>query len=99
MRRTTVYLDTETDLLLKREALRRKRPVAELIREALDGYARKSGARLPPGVGAFDKNPFFPGGVSGRSFRTEAKRPPVRQRIDGLQVHRVRWRPPSPGPS
>jgi predicted transcriptional regulator len=54
MRRTTVYLDTETDLLLKRQAMRRKRPVAELIREALDGYVQKAEARLPPGIGAFD---------------------------------------------
>jgi ribbon-helix-helix CopG family protein len=54
MRRTTVYLETETDLLLKQEAMRRKQPVAELIREALDGYVHRSGTRLPPGVGAFD---------------------------------------------
>lgn len=54
MRRTTVYLETETDLFLKREAMRRKQPVAELIREALHGYAHRAGARLPPGIGAFD---------------------------------------------
>jgi hypothetical protein len=54
MRRTTVYLETETDLLLKREAMRRKKPVAELIREALDGYLNRSRTRLPPGIGAFD---------------------------------------------
>ena len=54
MRRTTVYLESETDLLLKREASRRKRPVAELIREALDGYVQRSRNRLPPGIGAFD---------------------------------------------
>ena len=54
MRRTTVYLDTETDLLLKREATRRKRPVAQLIREALDGYVHRTRNRLPPGIGAFD---------------------------------------------
>jgi len=54
MRRTTIYLETETDLLLKQEAIRRKRPVAELIREALDGYVHRTRSRLPPGVGAFD---------------------------------------------
>jgi ribbon-helix-helix CopG family protein len=54
MRRTTVYLETETDLLLKREAMRRRRPVAELIREALNGYVHRAGGRLPPGIGAFD---------------------------------------------
>ena len=40
-------------MLLKGEAMRRKRPVAELIREALDAYVRRTGARLPPGIGAF----------------------------------------------
>lgn len=53
MRRTTVYLEPETDVLLKGEALRRKKPVAELIREALDTYVRRTGARLPPGIGEF----------------------------------------------
>ncbi len=54
MRRRTVYLEPETDLLLKLEAMRRKQPVAELIRETLAGYVRRTGSRLPPGVGAFD---------------------------------------------
>jgi hypothetical protein len=54
MRRTTVYLEPETDVLLKLEAMRRKRPVAELIREALDSYVRRTGARLPPGIAGFD---------------------------------------------
>jgi hypothetical protein len=54
MRRTTVYLEAETDLLLKQEAMRRKQPVAELIREALDGYVHRARSRLPPGIGAFD---------------------------------------------
>jgi hypothetical protein len=53
MRRTTVYLEPETDVLLKGEAMRRKKPVAELIREALDTYVRRTGARLPPGIGDF----------------------------------------------
>ncbi len=53
MRRTTVYLAPETDLFLKLEAMRRKRPVAELIREALDGYARRTNIEPPPGIGAF----------------------------------------------
>ena len=53
MRRTTVYLEGETDVLLKMEARRRKQPVAELIREALDRYVHRTGAALPPGIGAF----------------------------------------------
>jgi hypothetical protein len=48
-----VYLEPETDVLLKGEAMRRKKPVAELIREALDAYVRRTGARLPPGIGDF----------------------------------------------
>ena len=54
MKRTTVYLESETDLLLKREAARRRRPVAELVREALDGYVHRSRSRMPPGIGGFD---------------------------------------------
>ena len=54
MRRTTVYLEPETDVLLKLEAMRRKRPVAELIREALDTYVHRARARMPPGIGAYD---------------------------------------------
>ena len=54
MRRTTVYLESETDLLLKQAAARRRQPVAELIREALDEYVKRGKTRLPRGVAAFD---------------------------------------------
>ncbi len=49
-----MYLKPETDVLLKLEAMRRKQPVAELIREALDNYVRRTRARLPPGIAGFD---------------------------------------------
>jgi hypothetical protein len=55
MKRTTIYIEPDTDVLLKLESMRRKRPVAEIIREAIEAYVskRRSG-KLPPGIGAFD---------------------------------------------
>ncbi|WP_276957842.1 CopG family transcriptional regulator [Allomeiothermus silvanus] len=35
MKRTTIYLDPELELLLKLEARRRKQPMSEVIREVL----------------------------------------------------------------
>lgn len=54
MKRTTIYLDPELEVLLKLEATRRNQPMADLIREALRAHLadRQSGA--PPGAGAFD---------------------------------------------
>ena len=54
MRRTTIYLDPETEVLLKLEAIRRKEPMAELIREALRAFLRGTPSALPPGGGDFD---------------------------------------------
>jgi hypothetical protein len=53
MKRTTIYLDPELDLLLKTEVLRRKRPMAELIRDALLAYLGREPGAGPPGAGAF----------------------------------------------
>lgn len=53
MKRTTVYLDPDLEVLLKLEATRRKRPMAELLRDALRAYLTRSPRRLPPGVGEF----------------------------------------------
>jgi hypothetical protein len=53
MRRTTIYLEPELELLLKRETQRQKRPMAELIREAVRQYLGESPKRRPPGAGAF----------------------------------------------
>ena len=53
MRRTTIYLEPELDLRLKREMRRQKRPVAELIRDAVRQYLGEAPARRPPGAGAF----------------------------------------------
>jgi len=36
LRRTTIYLDAELEVLLKLEMLRQKRPMADIVREAVD---------------------------------------------------------------
>ncbi len=53
MKRTTVYLDSETEVLLKLQAAKRKRPAADLIREAVRSYFASEVEELP-GIGAFD---------------------------------------------
>lgn len=54
MKRTTIYLDSELELELKAEAERRRRPMAELVREAVRAYLAGDEAAEPPGIGAFD---------------------------------------------
>ena len=54
MKRTTIYLDRDLEVLLKLEAMRRKQPMAELLREALRSYLRQVPRKAPPGAGAFD---------------------------------------------
>ena len=51
MKRTTIYLDAELEALLKAETLRRKRPMADLVREAVREYVART-ASAPPGAGA-----------------------------------------------
>jgi hypothetical protein len=53
MKRTTIYLEPELEVLLKLEVLRQKRPMAELVREALHAYVVREPKRVPPGAGAF----------------------------------------------
>jgi hypothetical protein len=53
MKRTTIYLEPELEVLLKLETQRRKKPMAELIREALRSYLRQQPGKPPPGGGAF----------------------------------------------
>lgn len=53
MKRTTIYLDAELEVLLKRESLRRGKPAAELIRDAVRTYLTERPAQLPAGAGAF----------------------------------------------
>ena len=54
MKRTTVYLDPDIEVLLKLEAMRRKEPMSEVIREALRSHLGRQPAKAPPGAGAFD---------------------------------------------
>lgn len=53
MKRTTIYLDPELEVLLKLEMLRQKRPMAELVREAVQAYVTRVPSRTPPGAGAY----------------------------------------------
>ena len=53
MKRTTIYLEPDLELPLKREARRQKRPMADLVRDALRRYLGESPCRRPPGAGAF----------------------------------------------
>ena len=53
MKRTTIYLEPELELLLKTEMRRRKQPMAELIRDALRAYLGRGSSKAPPGAGAF----------------------------------------------
>ena len=47
MKRTTIYLDSGLELRLKAEGLRRKQPMAELVREAVEVYLTREPDRRP----------------------------------------------------
>jgi hypothetical protein len=53
MKRTTIYLDSALELRLKMEGRRRKQPMAEIVREAVEAYLAGGPAEGPPGAGAF----------------------------------------------
>ena len=53
MVKTTVYLSSDLALRLRQLAQSRQRPQAELIREALEKFARGAARPLPPGVGGY----------------------------------------------
>jgi len=53
MKRTTIYLDTDLEILLKLEAMKSGRSAVDVIREALRAYLNRP-AKLPAGMGAFD---------------------------------------------
>lgn len=53
MRRTTIYLEPDLEVLLKLETRRQKRPMAELIREAVRAYVTRAPRKRPPGAGEF----------------------------------------------
>ena len=53
MKRTTIYLEAELEVLLKLEMLRQGRPMAEIVREAVQAYVTREPQRVPPGAGGF----------------------------------------------
>lgn len=53
MKKTTMYLDEQTDLSLKQLAQAQGRSQAEVIREALAVYAAGADRPRPQGVGAY----------------------------------------------
>jgi hypothetical protein len=66
MKRTTIYLQSELEVLLKLEMLRQKRPMAEIVREAVYAYVTREPSQAPPGAGSFAS------GHSDTAERTEA---------------------------
>jgi predicted transcriptional regulator len=54
MRRTTIYLEPELEVLVKLEAMRSHRSLAEIFREALRAYLARRPPQVPPGGGGFD---------------------------------------------
>ena len=62
MKRTTIYLEPELEVLLKLEVLRQGRPMAEIVREAVHAYVTREPRKSPPGAGEF---------TSGRSDTAE----------------------------
>lgn len=53
MKRTTLYLEPELEVLLKLEMLRQGRPMAEIVREAVHAYVTREARQAPPGAGEF----------------------------------------------
>jgi len=53
MKRTTLYFDGDLELRLKAEVQRRKQPMAEIVREAVEAYLTAGPPDGPPGAGAF----------------------------------------------
>jgi len=53
MKRTTIYLEPELEVRLKMEGLRRKQPMAVLVREAVEAYLTRDPVDGPPGGGGF----------------------------------------------
>jgi plasmid stability protein len=54
MKRASIYLDPDLEVLLKMEAMRSKRSMADVLREALKSYLSGLPRQAPPGAGAFD---------------------------------------------
>ena len=53
MKRTTIYLEPELEVLLKTEMVRQHRTMAEIVRDAVREYVSREPRQAPPGAGAF----------------------------------------------
>ena len=53
MKRTTIYLEPQLEVLLKLEMQRQQRPMAEIVREAVLAYVTREPRKAPPGAGAY----------------------------------------------
>jgi hypothetical protein len=85
MKRTTIYLEPELEVLLKLEVLRQKRPMAEIVREAVHAYVTRAPHRAPPGAGAFgsgraDTAEHAEQVLEQTGFGTRAARRPIRKK-------------------
>lgn len=49
-----IELDPDLEILLKLEAMRRKQPIAEVLREVLRGHLPEIPRKAPEGAGAYD---------------------------------------------
>lgn len=65
MKRTTIVLEPELEIQLKLESMRLRKPMSEIIREALRRRLREQPPAPPPGAGAFSS------GVSDTAERAE----------------------------
>ena len=74
MVKTTVYLDTDIVLSLRRMAESQGRSQAELIRDALQTYTRKTKRPKLPGIGEFDSGHTDTSSQADEILRRAAKR-------------------------
>ena len=74
MVKTTVYLDTDVVLSLRRMAESQGRSQAELIRDALQTYTQKTKRPKLPGIGEFDSGHTDTSSRADEILRRAAKR-------------------------
>jgi Ribbon-helix-helix protein, copG family len=74
MRKTTLYLDEETDLSLKQLARAQGRSQAEVVREALAIYAAGAERPRPVGIGAYRSGRSDVSASAERLLRAAARR-------------------------
>jgi|SRR6185436_14145294 len=98
MKRTTIYFEPELEVLLKMEMLRRKQPMAEIVREAVYAYVTREPRRAPPGAGQFasgraDTAERAEAVLEETAFATPVSEPNVRTRPATARQSRSRPKP------